>query len=388
MASRKGTGQGASEKPQSLGLLVVLLWGLFAQDVLAVGAWVWNNETRNAYVTVNRASSEEAIARGVAFLGCDSLDQMTIAAARGEAPMPQCNAHVIRDECTGRTEEGTWGRDFTLAGLDSLREHGRIEFAACDGSPEKGRGFDGVTRSAAWVDGAFRIVEDQVETREALPAPEAVAPDFEITTGCRGECSYQRAILAACNAGRQPEHTVPQPELDGMADDFMGDCLDTCGGAQGNRDHFTVRLDTDKTIPNACSYGWTWCTPDEDWTVCTPTIVTATPMSSTRESPDRRAIAPDFEITAGCRSECLHQRSILAACNAGRQPAYIVPQPELDGMADDFMADCLNTCGGAPGNRDHFSARLDIDTTVPNACSYRWTWCTPDDDWTVCAPPG
>lgn len=77
----------------------------------------------------------------------------------------------------------------------------------------------------------------------------------------------------------------------------------------------------------------------------------------------------------------------IEVCNAGRQPEDAAPQAYLDALAADFEPECLDTCAAATGNRDFFTVNMHLDRQEPNQCGYRWTWCTPDGDWTVCAPP-
>ena len=97
--------------------------------------------------------------------------------------------------------------------------------------------------------------------------------------------------------------------------------------------------------------------------------------------------APSFDTVPGCRRTCEFHAFSVEHCNAGRQPEDSVTQSILDGMGAEFLEDCLETCGRAPGNRNFFNVSLETDISVPNRCAYRWTWCTPDEDWTSCTPP-
>ena len=115
---------------------------------------------------------------------------------------------------------------------------------------------------------------------ERRPAPQGhqrADPKGDVPQGCRRACEGAVWKIEVCNAGRQPEDAVPQAYLDGLAADFEPECLDTCAAATGNRDFFTVNLHLDRLEPNQCGYRWTWCTPNDDWTVCAPPVIPLTP---------------------------------------------------------------------------------------------------------------
>ena len=106
-------------------------------------------------------------------------------------------------------------------------------------------------------------------------------------------------------------------------------------------------------------------------------------------APSRPSAGPPTPVAQDCArptGACAFYRIALKQCNAGRPEAETVAQWDLDKLAAGFFAECVKTCADAPGNRQHFTVDMDVDTDTPNRCAYEWTWCTPHEDWTVCRP--
>lgn len=87
-----------------------------------------------------------------------------------------------------------------------------------------------------------------------------------------------------------------------------------------------------------------------------------------------------------CVRECdFYAGVILDSCNAGRAADDLAPERDVWTASMDFRRQCESACRTAPGWRPGFTVSLHLDKP-PNVCGVAWTWCTPANAVSVCAP--